>query len=73
MRKMKFMLLSITQIYLFGTSLNFPCMMNFTPEWIYKPKSYSEKKQKQLKLIQKFVKIQKILAFLEILNQTILN
>ena len=32
MRKIKFVLLFIIQIYLLGTSLDFPCMMNFTPE-----------------------------------------
>ena len=63
MRKMKFMLLFITQIYLFGTSLNFPCMMNFTPEWIYKPKSYSEKKIEIVKINSKICKNSKDISF----------
>jgi len=63
MRKMKFMLLFITQIYLFGTSLNFPCMMNFTPEWIYKPKSYSEKKIEIAKINSKICKNSKDVNF----------
>lgn len=56
MRNMKFLLLFITQIYLFGTSLDFPCTMNLTPEWIYKPKSYSEKKIEIAKINSKICK-----------------
>ena len=63
MRKMKFVLLFITQIYLFGTSLDFPCMMNFTPEWVYKPKSYAEKKIEIAKINSKICKNPKDISF----------
>lgn len=63
MRKMKFVLLFITQIYLFGTSLDFPCMMNFTPKWVYKPKSYAEKKIEIAKINSKICKNPKDISF----------
>ena len=63
MRKIKFVLLFIIQIYLFGTSLDFPCMMNFTPEQIYKPKSYSEKKIEITKINSKICKNSKDISF----------
>lgn len=63
MRNMKFLLLFITQIYLFGTSLDFPCTMNLTPEWIYKPKSYSEKKIEIAKINSKICKNSKDISF----------
>ena len=63
MRNMKLLLLFITQIYLFGTSLDFPCTMNLTPEWIYKPKSYSEKKIEIAKINSKICKNSKDISF----------
>lgn len=63
MRKMKFMLLFITQISLFGTSLDFPCMMNLAPEWVYKPKSYSKKKIEIAKINSKICKNSKYIGF----------
>ena len=63
MRNVKFLLLFITQIYLFGTSLDFPCTMNLTPEWIYKPKSYSEKKIEIAKINSKICKNSKDISF----------
>ena len=38
-------------------------MMNFTPEWIYKPKSYSEKKIEIVKINSKICKNSKDISF----------